>query len=237
MDLPARHHHPRGPHLPGARRPRPAAHRDVRRLVAGARPGVPLRPAGHDGAPAQRLVPRPARRPGQVGPDLLARAQGRMPPSRRRSWPWAAERRAGRGDVRRPRLRPRRRRAVRWPSAGCPSFGLDFQPRSYAATAAGRRRRTARRPELLALQPARAARACSPAGADHRPAARRAAAHRPAPRRHPSGLTRAPHLWRLARMMLAGGEGGPAAVPRVPRPRSATTATPGSSTSSGAGRG
>ena len=53
--------------FPAPGRPRPAAHRDVRRLVAGARPGLPLRAAGHDGAPPQRLVPRPARGPGHAG--------------------------------------------------------------------------------------------------------------------------------------------------------------------------
>ena len=60
-----------------SRRPRPrqAAHRDVR-PVADAGPGLQVRAAGHDGAPPQRVVPRAARGPRALGPDLLAGAEG-----------------------------------------------------------------------------------------------------------------------------------------------------------------
>ena len=154
--------------------------------VAGARPGVQVRAAGHDGAAAQRLVPRPAGRPGRVGPDLLARAQ----PAAREPSPfvdWAAEREpdaatyvdlgCGRGSD------------VLWMAgAGCRSVGLDFQPRSYAAAAAARRCPAARVLDLNLLElrdvlPARRRPDRAPPGT--------AAADGPAPRRHPQAATRA----------------------------------------------
>ena len=98
--------------VPGAGRPRQAAHRDVR--PAGAcrtRPTSSPPPASTHRA-AQRLVPRDARRPGRVG---RIYSQAHHPPASHRASAVVAVGRRARarpGDVRRHRLRPRRRRAL-----------------------------------------------------------------------------------------------------------------------------
>ena len=58
LDLPARHHHARGPHPAGAGGHRQVPGRDVRAELAGAGPGLPLRDAAVDAPSPQRLVPR-----------------------------------------------------------------------------------------------------------------------------------------------------------------------------------
>ncbi len=84
------------------------------------------------------------------------------------------------GDVRRPRLRPRRRRPVHG-ERGVPSLGLDFQPRSFAE--AERQTADNRPRDVPGAEPARdppgAAGSARPA-----PAGPGAGAHRPTPGRH-----------------------------------------------------
>ena len=130
VDLPARHHHARGAHLPGARRPGQAAHRDVR--ARGARPTrrsssrrPPRRCAGSTAGSAA------CGSAGPVGPDLLPRAQGACPePSPFVQWVAAASRTPRRTSTSAAAAAPT---CLRMAERGVPSFGLDFQPRSYAA--------------------------------------------------------------------------------------------------------
>ena len=175
---------------------------DVRRLVAGARPGLPLRAAGHDGAPAQRLVPRPAGRPGQVGPGLLAQADSRCRPSPRRSSPGPPS---------------ASRDAATYVDLGCGrgvGRALDGRPRGAVGRVwTSSRARTPRRRPATCRAPSSGAATCSSCATCCRPGAE--LARRPGPRllvaRHlvdTLGPDARQNLWRLARMALAGEGGG-----------------------------
>ncbi len=78
--------------------------------VADAGPGLQVRAAGHHGAPPQRVVPRAARGPRAVGPDLLAGAEGDARAVA--VHPLGGRHRGRPRHVRRRGLRPRRRRPV-----------------------------------------------------------------------------------------------------------------------------
>ena len=151
VDLPARHHHARGPDLPGAGGHRPAADRDVRPL-AGAGPGFQVRDRRVDPPPAQRLVPRAPGRPREVGPHLLpAPARGAGDPTPFVAW--AAEREPGVRTI--VDIGCGRGSDVLWMARrGVPAVGLDFQPRSLREAAD----LDVARDRVLDLQPARAAR-------------------------------------------------------------------------------
>ena len=211
LDPPARHHHPRGPHLPGAGRPGPAARRDVRRSWR-----VPD-PAFHFAPPATTV----RRLNGWFRGLRVGRAKWDRIYSRRQKplaaepspfVAWAAGPRAAGGDVRRPRLRPRLRRAV------------DGRPRGAVASAWTSSR--ARTPTAAA--PRRAGRGrsgaatCSSCATSCRPG--RELARRPGPRlltaRH---LVDTPRRRRPAAPVAAGpdgagGRGRRAALPGVPGP-------------------
>ena len=192
-------------------------------------PAFQFAPPDHDRAPAQRLVPRAARRPGQVGPDLLAQCRRPLAPSRRRSWHWARRARAdaatyvdlgcGRGV----------RRAVDGRSRGAVGRAGLPGPRSYAdgGSARPRRRRvTFWRCNLLEL------RDVLPAGAILARRPGRTAPHRTPPRGHA-------HAARAAAPVAAGPDGAGRrgrrpALPGVPGPLRRRRLRPGSCTSSGA---
>ena len=189
--------------LPGAGRHRQAAGPRRTARLAGARPGLPLRDAasrrvrrlngwfrGHPGRPRASgtgSLRAPPRRPGASEPAPFA---GAGPPSASRT---LARRR-------RPRLRPRRRRATGWPRRGVPAVGLDFPPRGAERLAAQAAESRPHRDVPLDVQPARArvgARLGRPLVAPTPPGPRRAVLAR-----HLVDATDAAgreHLWRFAR--------------------------------------
>ena len=231
LDLPARHHHARGPHLPGAGGPRQAAHRDVRRPWRTPDPAFKF-------APPATTVRRlngwfRGLRVGRASWDRIysrvLKGAARAVAVRRTGWP-AIE--AARGDVRRPRLRPRRRRPVHgrarravvraWTSSRA------FAAAERQAADDGPGDGTFWRCNLLELRagPARP-------GRDRGPAAGAPAAHRSAPGRHPQAADAG---------SSCGGwpddarrRGRAAGSTWSSSPASATTATPGSSASGAAG--
>ena len=114
-----------GRDLPGPGRPRPAARGDVRRVLAGARPGLPLRAAGHDGA-AGSTAGSAACACGRARWDrIYSRLRGLAGPSPFIEWAAGG---AGAGtyvDV----GCGRGADVLFMAGRGEPSVGLDFQPR------------------------------------------------------------------------------------------------------------